>query len=191
MLPALDPLLEGDTPFAYVPKASESFDPPSSILLPGSFNPLHHGHEGLLRTAERLTGRSGVLELSIANVDKPELGRSEILRRLGRLAGRWPVVMTRAPTFLEKASLFPGCWFAMGFDTAIRLLSSAYHADISTMLTRFVETRTRFVVAGRLHESAFKTLEQLHIPAGFEELFVPLYADTFRADVSSTELRGG
>jgi hypothetical protein len=164
--------------------------PEKAILMPGSFNPLHRGHEGLLSVAETVSGRKGVLELSIANVDKPPLSSAEVERRFLEVEGRYPMVLTCAPTFIEKAALFPGAWFAMGYDTAIRLLSPAYHDDVLGMLARFRTMGTRFVVAGRLHEGTFMGLEEIGIPSGFEELFVPIPEDLFREDVSSTGLRG-
>ncbi len=183
---ALDKLVAGE--LSYIPVGCETL-PLAPLLLPGSFNPLHRGHEGLLLAAEQATGRNGILELSVANVDKPPLSIVEVERRLLQIKGRYSVVLTCAPTFAEKAELFPGAWFALGFDTAIRLLDSRYHADVPAMLARFQTLETRFAVAGRLHESRFQTLENLHIPPGFEELFVPIPGTLFREDISSTQLR--
>ena len=163
--------------------------PPDAILLAGSFNPLHHGHTALLAAAERMCGRPGLLELSINNVDKPPLDAGEIMRRLRAIGPRHPVVLTRAPTFAEKAELFPGAWFALGFDTAVRLLSPVYHDDIPGMLGRFRALGTRFAVAGRVCGSRFCGIEALHIPAGSEPLFISIPEDEFREDISSTQLR--
>jgi hypothetical protein len=164
--------------------------PDQCILLPGSFNPLHLGHEGLLRAAEDTVGRQGLLELSVANVDKPPLDAEAIARRIKQLEGRHGVVLTCAPTFAEKAELFPGAWFAMGHDTAIRLVSPAYHANVPAMLARFQALETRFVVGGRLAGNRFQGLENIEIPAGFENLFIPIPERLFREDISSTQLRG-
>lgn len=188
MKDAFDKLVDGELPYIMVGRDDL---PDQAILLPGSFNPLHKGHEGLLLSAEKATGREGVLELSVTNVDKPPLTLIEVERRLLQLKGIYSAVLTCAPTFAAKAELFPGSWFAMGYDTAIRLLSPAYHADVPAMLARFQTLGTRFIVAGRLHDSAFQTLENLHVPAGFESLFIPIPGDQFREDISSSELRGG
>lgn len=186
MKDALARLVSGEFPFILV---GPDDLPDKIILLPGSFNPLHKGHEELLLAAEKISDREGILELSVTNVDKPQLSVVEVERRLLQLKGIYAVVLTCAPTFAEKAELFPGAWFALGFDTAIRLLSPDYHADVPAMLAHFKELDTRFVVAGRLHEEAFQTLENLRIPAGFEELFIPVPATAFREDISSTEIR--
>lgn len=186
MKDALDLLIAGELPYILV--GCEEF-PEETIVLPGSFNPLHKGHEGLLLASERTTGREGLLELSVSNVDKPPLDIVEVERRLLQLQGRYSAVLTRAPTFMEKAEALPGIWFAMGYDTVIRLLSPKYHADIPGMLRKFQTLDTRFVVAGRLHDGAFQGLEHIDIPAGFEELFIPIPEELFREDVSSTELR--
>ena len=183
---ALAKLVSGELPCILVGREDL---PDKTILLPGSFNPLHKGHKELLRVAEKTSGRAGILELSVTNVDKPPLSIVEVERRLLQMKGAYSIVLTSAPTFAEKAEIFPGAWFALGYDTAIRLLSPDYHADVPAMLARFNELDTRFVVAGRLHEEAFQTLENLHVPAGFEELFIPVPAMAFREDISSTELR--
>lgn len=163
--------------------------PNNPVFLSGSFNPLHKGHEELLLAAERISGREGVLELSVTNVDKPPMTLVDVERRLLQMHGVYSVVLTCAPTFAEKAELFPGVWFALGYDTAVRLLSCDYHADVPAMLARFKALGTRFVVAGRLEGDMFKSLEHIRIPAGFDELFVPLPENIFREDLSSTELR--
>jgi hypothetical protein len=178
---SIDQLLAGDIPFV----AAET----PRLLLPGSFNPLHKGHLGLLKAAGEISGRAGVFELSVTNVDKPPLEKIEIQRRLAALEGIAPVVLTRAPTFIEKAELFPGAWFVLGFDTAIRLLSEKYHADIPGMLARFQSLETRFIVGGRVVDGIFQTLEKLPVPPEFEDLFIPIPGNRFREDISSTALR--
>lgn len=187
MKDSFDRLVDGELPYILVGRDEL---PAKTILLPGSFNPLHKGHEGLLLAAEKSTGREGLLELSVTNVDKPPLSIVEVERRLLRLKGRYSAALTCAPTFAAKAEIFPGVWFALGHDTAVRLLNPAYHADVPAMLARFKALGTRFVVAGRLHAGAFQTLDQLAIPGGFEDLFVPIPASVFREDVSSSGIRG-
>jgi hypothetical protein len=186
MKETLNELIAGDIPYILV--GLETL-PDHPVLLSGSFNPLHQGHVELLYAAERVTQRSGLLELSVTNVDKPPLDIIKLERRLLQLRGRFNTVLTCAPTFLEKAELFPGAWFAMGYDTVVRLLSPAYHDDVPAMLSRFQTLETRFVVGGRLHQGSFQSLESLDIPPVNKELFIPIPETLFREDISSTEIR--
>jgi hypothetical protein len=187
MTDALEQLIAGSIPYILVGGDQLS---DKTILLPGSFNPLHHGHERLLHAAEETTGRSGMLELSVTNVDKPPLEAAEVERRLDALKNRYGIVLTSAPTFAEKVELFPDGWFAMGFDTAVRLLDPAYHEDIEGMLKRFRDLGTHFVVGGRISDGKFMGVESLSIPPGFEDLFISIPERLFREDISSTQLRG-
>jgi len=186
MQASLGQLVSGKIPYLLL---GQDKLPANPILLPGSFNPLHCGHEKLLKVAEQATGREGFFELSVFNVDKPPLAISEIEMRLRHCKEKRSMVLTTAPTFVEKAELFPRAWFALGYDTAIRLLDPAYHPDVSAMLARFQVLETRFVIGGRMEGDAFLTLENLLTPLGFEELFIPIPESTFREDISSTELR--
>ena len=165
----------------------------SRLLIPGSFNPLHEGHERLAVAAGRLSGRRPSLELSVENVDKPTLRRVDIEGRLAAIRGRFSVIMTRAPTFLQKARLFSGCHFAIGYDTATRLLQGAYYEGgeqgMVAVLEEFRTGEHCFWVAGRLQEGKYLALADIDVPAGFEALFAAIPEEDFRVDISSTNLR--
>lgn len=162
-------------------------------LLPGSFNPLHHGHEQLAHAAGQLLDREVSFELAIVNVDKPPLSVEEVRRRLVQFEAIAPVVLTRAPRFVEKARLFPRSSFVIGWDTAVRLVHARYYGDNTAEMTVALEemraAAVRFVVAGRTHEGDFRTLEDADLPAEFASMFEGIPEALFRADVSSTELR--
>ena len=162
-------------------------------LLAGSFNPLHAGHEELLAAVGRRTGHLPGLELSIANVDKAELGYGELIGRLRPLRGKYCVAITRAPTFLEKARLFPGARFVIGYDTAARLLDPRYYGDSPTAMRQAMReiaiTGCRFLVAGRVHEGVFRSLGDLRLPEDTEALFEAVPEWEFRNDANSTEIR--
>jgi hypothetical protein len=92
-----------------------------------------------------------LFELSATNVEKPPLPPEEVLRRVAQFIPAassstasseppplafdrgaalrpyvchpaCPVVVTRAPRFMDKARLFPGASFVLGVDTAARLV---------------------------------------------------------------------
>lgn len=166
---------------------------PAPILYPGSFHPLHRGHVRLARAVEEDLGQPVDLELSVQNADKPSLAGEDLDRRVAGIQGRFRVVLTRVPRFIDKARLFPGRTFIVGFDTARRLIDPAYYADNpgqrDAALSEMRGLDCRFVVAGRLDNEAFMTLPALSIPADFAPLFAELPGERFREDISATALR--
>lgn len=169
-------------------------DPRPSVLLPGSFNPLHHGHTRLAAIATERLGAPVAFELSIANVDKPELTPEEVSRRLGQFLNRHAVYVSRAATFRAKAALFPGCVFVVGADTAARLVHLRYCGDDPAEMIRALDdiaaAGCRFFVGGRTDAAGrFVDIGGVAIPAGYRDLFQGPGEREFRADVSSTELR--
>jgi hypothetical protein len=169
--------------------------PRPALLLPGSFNPVHHGHYALAEVAARLLRTDVAFELSIINADKPPLTEEEVRRRVAQLAGQMPVWLTRAPTFVEKAELFPGAVFIVGIDTAERILQPRFYGDSETQLAQALERLRqrgcRFLVAGRVNAcGVYACLDGLNVPANHRDLFVSIPPEDFRRDVSSTQLRG-
>jgi hypothetical protein len=161
-------------------------------LLSGSFNPLHTGHERLAQVAAVALGQPVAFELPILNADKPPLGYAELVRRLEQFRGRHTVVLSRAPLFLEKATLFPGCAFVLGYDTAVRLVDPDYYggeAGRDAALAAIRDHGCRFLVAGRVADGAFRTLADIAIPPGYADLFSAIPEHMFRADLSSSEIR--
>jgi nicotinic acid mononucleotide adenylyltransferase len=170
--------------------------PRPALLLPGAFNPIHAGHWGLAEVAAKLTGAIAAFELSVTNVDKPPLGLEEVSRRLAQFAGRAPVWLVRAPTFSEKAPLFPGATFVVGADTAERIVAPRYYQNSAAAMGQALRAirghGCRFLVAGRAGADGRLTeLHHLDIPEAHRDLFAAIPAEAFRVDVSSTALRQG
>jgi len=165
----------------------------------------------LLRTAVQTVRRrgddvGGVFELTIQNADKGMMSIEEARSRVeGILETGHGVVVTRAPLFTQKGELFPGAWFAVGHDTAVRLVMPKYYGnsemEMVRQFTRLRASGSRFVVGGRVAQgksigsgqggTAFLTLDDVEIPNSLEalDMFVGIGEREFRRDISSTELR--
>ncbi len=168
-------------------------EPFTGVLLSGSFNPLHCGHETMLRVASAYLGLPSAYELPVVNADKPPLSPGEIERRVAQFR-RAPVMLTRVPLFREKAALFPGCSFAVGYDTAVRLVDARYYDDSDAArdaaLAAIAKRGCRFVVAARpMPGEGVKTLADVRVPEAFASMFIELPRSEFMLDLSSTELR--
>lgn len=165
---------------------------PLQILFPGAFNPLHTAHRRMAKFAAERLGQPVTFELSVANVDKPPLDYLEIEDRLSQFAGE-RVLLTRAPRFIEKARLAPGCTFVVGSDTIIRIADPKYYAggtdERNAVIVALAATGCRFLVFGRLVDSSFCSLAGASIPAELRDLCDEVPESEFREDISSTELR--
>ena len=162
-------------------------------VMPGSFNPLHKGHEELAQAASELLGAPVTYELSVANVDKPPPEEADVRARVAQFASKGPIILTGVPVFFRKARLVPGCTFVIGWDTAVRIVHNRYYDDQeSKMLMVFEEMRSlgcSFLVAGRTDGEVFHTLSEVSVPQGFQDIFQELPETVFRSDISSTGLR--
>ena len=166
---------------------------PPCVLFPGAFNPLHAGHREIATVATRMTGEATHFELSVANVDKPEIARAEVERRLQAFQAEDVVWLTRAPTFEQKSALFPQVTFVVGADTIKRVAMPRYYGnDADAMhdsIAKLVNRGNSFLVFGRKIGSSFVTLGDLELTPALKEICTEIPESEFRADISSTELR--
>ncbi len=161
-------------------------------MFPGAFNPLHAGHRKMAEIAAERLGSDVAYEISIENVDKPPTDFIEIDHRLRQFSVGEAVWLTRAPTFVKKAALFPGATFVVGADTIERVGQERYYghrAALDEAISRIAAAGCRFLVFGRAIAGTFRTLEDLSLPAGLAALCTGVPAEAFREDVSSTEIR--
>ena len=191
-----DALAAGDLDAVRIGRAAAAPAPVVSsgprCLLPGSFNPVHEGHRRMLATgAARLgAGTGAAFELAIVNPDKPPLSPEDAAARLAGFAGDEAVWLTRAPTFPEKARIFPGATFAVGADTIVRIAEPRYYGGPEGLARAIALLgRCRFLVFGRRAETGFATLASTALPEALRALCDGVSEAEFRADISSTELR--
>ena len=164
------------------------------VLLPGSFNPLHEGHVSLARVAEELRQQPAAFEISVTNVDKPPLSGETVRQRLAQFASKWPVELTRAPTFVEKSRLFPKATFVIGADTAERLIAPKYYGDdevrMHVALDEIANSGCSFLVAVRIDAAGrVRALNDIPVPRRYADLFTEIPEHRFRFDTSSSEIR--
>jgi hypothetical protein len=162
------------------------------VLLPGSFDPCHEGHEMIANVVERQYGRRVACAVTADPVHKASLRTIDLLDRVAsiRLVGgaRRPIVLTeRDPLFIDKARQYPGAGMALGVDALIRMLDPSWGPNVGEMLETFRSLGTRFYVVGRVVDGRWTTIDDVPIPNGFRRLFESVGG---RHDVSSTELRG-
>jgi hypothetical protein len=150
----------------------------------------------LAETGRRAAGLPAALfELCVRNPDKGAVARSDVDARLAAFASRGlAVALTAAPLFSNKASLFPRSTFALGYDTAARIVQERYYGGPARMAAAFAELKAQgcaFAVAGRAEGGAFRTLRDIDMPDVLAEmdLFTEISETDFREDISSTELR--
>ncbi|KAJ1451061.1 hypothetical protein M885DRAFT_589720 [Pelagophyceae sp. CCMP2097] len=191
-------------------------------VVPGSFHPVHEAHLAMARGAADALAREGgesgavVLELTLSNADKGGLGLDDARRRLAVnseiMRGqpderRFATLVTRERLLVDKARLFsgsPAVRFAVGFDTAVRVLDAKYYPGedgLGDCLAALRDCRAKFFVAGRdahagkpgADRGAFLTADDLpvHVSASgttSKDLFLHLPGWT-RNDVSSSAIR--
>lgn len=184
-----------ESPSATVDRPSQTETPTAKLVFPGAFNPPHLGHLRMAALAERRLGTPLTWELSIVNVDKPPLDFIEIRTRIHALRAEdheRPIALTSAPTFREKAALFPGATFVVGADTVLRVGDLRYYGDAAARdraVAEIAALSCRFLVFGRQSSAGFQTLGDLGLPRELRALCDEVPAADFREDVSSTQLR--
>ena len=167
---------------------------PPSVVLAGSFNPLHAGHLLLARVAEDIRQQPVAFEIAVINVDKPPLTAGEVRDRLAQFAWKARVELTRAPTFLEKSRLFPGATFVIGADTAERLVATRYYGNdeekMAAALQEIADRGGGFLVAVRIDAGGrVRSLADVPVPKRYAGLFTAIPESRFRLDSSSTDIR--
>jgi hypothetical protein len=157
----------------------------------GAFHPRHPGHEQIARIGADRYGRI-VHEISIRNVEKPPLDFLEMASRAPQFQPGEELVFSSAPTFVQKARIFPGCAFLVGLDTIRRIALPNYYGGEQARDEAIAELKRlgcRFVVFGRLLDGQFQEFAPSEVAPSLVELCDVVSEREFRVDVSSTAIR--
>ena len=108
---------------------NENYNLNNSIILSGSFNPLHEGHIELLKASSKEFQKNPLFEISIKNVDKSKINFNDLINRINQFKSLGKLVVTNSAKFEEKSNIFKKSIFVIGYDTALRLVDDKYYDD--------------------------------------------------------------
>ena len=168
---------------------NENYNLNNSIILSGSFNPLHEGHIELLKASSKEFKKNPLYEISIKNVDKSKINFNDLINRINQFKSLGKLVVTNSAKFEEKSNIFKKSIFVIGYDTALRLVDDKYYDDDFRKSLKIIEKNNcSFLVSGRFINKNYKKPNNINFK-GYDYLFNILSEEKFRIDISSTELR--
>ena len=161
----------------------------NSIILSGSFNPLHKGHKELLIASEKEYKIKPLFEISIFNFDKKEINFIDLTKRIEQFKSQGKIIITNSPTFNDKSSIFKKSIFVVGYDTALRLIKKKYYDHgIQDAYQEIKKNECSFLVSGRYIDKKYYDPKEINF-GEFKDFFSILPENKFRLDISSTILR--
>lgn len=141
--------------------------PLSEYVIPGSFRPVHAGHFHMIDGLRKYLNKPELpvdFEISVTNVDKPAMGYLDATERLTCFKN-WPkkedknlLILTNAPTFVEKSRILPDRTFLVGFDTILRIADPKYYnyskEGLHTAIQELKQNNAKFMVFHRIMNNA-------------------------------------
>jgi len=166
----------------------------NSVILSGSFNPVHDGHIKLLNYSSEILNMNKYYEISISNVDKSDIETEELIKRIKNFKSDEKIIISKSSKFIDKSNIFPKSCFVVGYDTAIRILDHSYLSpgeSLDDLFSALDKNGCTFLVAGRIDatESKFENLEINNLNFKYKDYFKIISEDDFRVDASSTDMR--
>lgn len=108
---------------------------------PGSFNPLHAGHEAII---DCMPTNNRICEFSLSRFDKSYLNNEEYIKIINQFQWKYPIWVNNARSIMDKIGLIlissdvnhPK--FHIGYDTAQRLIKYYGHIGIEYVDAHFI-----------------------------------------------------
>ena len=143
---------------------NENYNLNNSLILSGSFNPLHEGHIELLKASSKEFKKDPLFEISIKNVDKSEINFNDLMDRINQFKSLGKLVVTNSAKFEEKSKIFKESIFVIGFDTALRLVDNKYYSDDFRKSLKIIEKNNcSFLVSGRFINKNYKKPNNINL----------------------------
>lgn len=186
--PDWDSLINGERKYI---SYGEELPKRSIVLFPGSFNPMHEGHQEMYDHAKSIFHVNPVLEVTVKNADKPPIDWKAIKDRVDNLGSK-NLLLTKAPKFLDKLKLLRGelgyvqVTFVVGADTWARIFDPRFVVDGE--IEYFIKTNTRFLVFSR-NELTPESVPYEYRGFAKSLLVTDSFAQSFREDSSSSAIR--
>lgn len=189
------------------------------VVIPGSFNPFHAGHEFMGNYCREEFNAEVFYEITVNNIDKGLIDRAEIDRRLKAIDDKgWRAITCPHPSFIVKTkyyaryfpSAFYGDWyketvgiedyfyFAVGMDTFTRILNPDYASGnemLNHQLKQMIEAGVKFLIFDRNDISYNKVVQNYRSRFSWNNLTNSEFSRLFyylgvkAPNISSTELR--